>query len=1125
MAVRFKVPASPKKNVYAIDEFYGVDLTNIGPSIDDTRSPNAENMVRWTPGKVRKRTGYKTKIQYMDTEDVNRVKHSSNEWADYTETLAENPNQIFFELWDKFITYEKWGGAKTEYHCFFYLDCDIKGKYDILFDFADEKPEASSNGYTYRIRVDGTRTTPIVLYDFYFEYGVALYTGLSQIRVVRYASTSDEHFRVKNMRVCYNTKASNSEEWAAMDWTPAPEDVDIVPYLKYPSSYINGCHIFKAPGFTGNRVVNVNRVLGTSDEWTEFSISRYSDTFLYDIADMFYAKYSGYYLVNKACVRVSFDYISNQYVTLLFKGEREIPGYYDTIERDLENYHTNDLVSSYNHVEFWIRLGSTYRSQIFAKTTRADSGWLKIRNMSIVYDMNDDFEWSTAPEDNGGEFNYEDIYNIEPTNYSIINSNYFEITSDMAVKEGEIYIQDSDPEFAPTPVLKRGFFKIGLDLTIESINSFNTITISVWDQFFETGIREKVLTRLPNRQHIEFYGCTKYDYDVDRYVEKIKIEIETTDSQAEFAVTAENITLQLITPKKIYDKAEKNYIYTLRGQIYMRPDGCRDIVHLYREFLNRYNTIRSKAWQLNNKLIICDGMALSAYSAGREDVDEIARNDGECAETNYIPLVTIAKNPNGGGVPYEPFNLVQSGFYEQFIVDSASATATDFYLSFNDIKDQVVKVWVLNENGVWELKKRIVDYTVDSFIGVIHFLTPPGVTPISGEDNVRILAYKEHPDYVKRIANCQVGILYGVNGETDRLFLSGNPDYPNWDFFSAQNDPTYFPDTNYCVLGSEVGNIIGYTRIGNYLATFKDEPDNSQVVFIRTGELQALDESGLTTAVFKNINKLQGEPVISPDAFGYLQTEPVFLTKKGIYALTLQDITGERYSQSRSFYLDGALEKERDLYRGCATVFDNQYFLAVNDKLYILDGLQASRSDRSEPYSTRQYAGFICTGIPAHTIWEDEDALWIGTKRGQICRFDTDIESSESYNDDGEPIYCCWETPDLDGHLFYKNKSFRYLALRMMASIRTSVKIFSRKLGNWSFIKEDRSTGTWFDFKHIDFEFFSFNTDRSERVAHTKVRVKKVDKARFRIENGRLNEPFGLVDLALEYIENGNYKG
>ena len=34
-----------------------------------------------------------------------------------------------------------------------------------------------------------------------------------------------------------------------------------------------------------------------------------------------------------------------------------------------------------------------------------------------------------------------------------------------------------------------------------------------------------------------------------------------------------------------------------------------------------------------------------------------------------------------------------------------------------------------------------------------------------------------------------------------------------------------------------------------------------------------------------------------------------------------------------------------------------------------------------------------------------------------------------------------------------------------------------------------------------------------------------MDKIRFRFENDRYNEPFGLMGWAVEYTENGNYKG
>ena len=525
----------------------------------------------------------------------------------------------------------------------------------------------------------------------------------------------------------------------------------------------------------------------------------------------------------------------------------------------------------------------------------------------------------------------------------------------------------------------------------------------------------------------------------------------------------------------------------------------------------------SQAWQINNKLYIIDGSDLYQYTAGTTTI--------ESASTNaYIPLVTIGKSPSGGGTSYEPLNMLQPGFYEQFTVDHASESAVNFQLSFNNLDNTEVKAWVLNSQGTWVLKVENTDFTVTRATGLVTFNTAPGESPVSGEDNVKILAYRTVEGYADRVKKCTIGTLYGINGAMDRLFLSGNPDYPNWDFFSQQNDPTYFPDLGYSVIGNASSAIVGYAIVNNYLATFKNKQDNSPAVFIRQGELMENEVTGLSEAVFRLINTLLGEGVVSPYAYGALPTEPLFLTKLGVYAVTPQDITGEKYQQKRSFYLDGELTKERNLEDAKAVIYKDQYILALNEKLYILDGLQATRTDRSEPYATRQYAGFFCTNIPAFTIWVEDNALWIGTDAGKICRFETDIDSLDSYNDDGYKIYCCWETCDLDGALFYKKEFFKYFAVRVKAALRTSVKLYLQKFGLWHFAKEDLRKGIYFDFEHVDFERFSFSTDTTDKVIATKVRARRVDKARFRVENDKLNEPLGLINLALEYTESGNYK-
>ncbi len=554
-----------------------------------------------------------------------------------------------------------------------------------------------------------------------------------------------------------------------------------------------------------------------------------------------------------------------------------------------------------------------------------------------------------------------------------------------------------------------------------------------------------------------------------------------------------------------YDEQINGY-HSIHGDEY-------GIVHagtkLYHNGVLKYsdaNNARSRSWQFDNKLYIIDGKKMLVW-------------DGEniklSSDVAKIPTVTIAKKPSGGGTSYEDLNLIQPGFTELFL---GTASDTSYHLTFGGLDATTVKAWILNSSGTWVEKIEGTDFTVDRTNGIINFTSAPGVSPVTGEDNVKITAYRTVSGYADRINKCSIGIQYGINGAMDRLFLSGNPDYINQDWFSEQNDPTYFADTSYGSLGTAKSAIMGYSVINNYLAAHKDENETDQFIVLREGVIVN------DKPAFRTVNTLQGAGAIAKDSFGYLSSEPLFLTRLGVYAITAQDITGEKYGQNRSFYLNGRLLDESNLEKALAFVYKDMYWLCVNDVAYILDGLQPLQTDKSLPYSTRQYVGFYRTNIPANCMWEKEGELYFGTKDGRICKFYTDPDALESYNDDGKAIECIWETPDIDGKLFYKNKTFRYMAVRLKAAMASTIEIYAKKNNRWAFIKKDSSSGSKFSFSMISFSNFIFSSDKVQKIMSTKLRLKKVDSARFRLFNSELNEPFGLFDIAFEYVENGNHK-
>lgn len=573
-------------------------------------------------------------------------------------------------------------------------------------------------------------------------------------------------------------------------------------------------------------------------------------------------------------------------------------------------------------------------------------------------------------------------------------------------------------------------------------------------------------------------------------------------------------------PGKVRKRMGWSTVTTLDGEIngFHPYKSAYPLIHagtkLYRETATGYEVVytgiadaRSSSWLLNDTLIIADGKTLLVYDGTSVKT---------AASVAKVPTLTIGKAPSGGGTEYEGLNLLQPKFKETFL---GTATDKNYQLSFSGLDAAAVEVQVLASDGTWTTKTEGTDFTVNRTTGIVTFVTAPGVTPLSGEDNVAITAARTVTGYADRINSCSVGILFGVNGASDRLFLSGYASLPNYDWYSGYNDPTYWDDGAYSVLGQSDSGIVGYSIIAARLAAHKDERENDRSVIIREGDL--VDNK----PAFKVVNTLQGAGAISKWAFGYLSNEPLFLTRLGVYAVTAQDITGEKISNLRSFYLNGKLLSETDLENAYSCIFKDSYWLCTGTRAYILDGLQATQTDKSAPYSTRQYAGFYCTNIPARVMWVDDGVLWFGTADGKICRFAKDTAALNSYNDDGTAITARWRTPDVSGKNVYRNKEFSRFYVQLAASVATSVVARSRVSGLWEDLFSEDSAARFFSYSHLTYSKFTYKTDTSPHTIGGKIRVKKVDKAGFMVENSALNEPFGLNSISLEFVETGYFKG
>jgi hypothetical protein len=500
--------------------------------------------------------------------------------------------------------------------------------------------------------------------------------------------------------------------------------------------------------------------------------------------------------------------------------------------------------------------------------------------------------------------------------------------------------------------------------------------------------------------------------------------------------------------------------------------------------------------------------------------------DGEdawpLADEAYIPTVFISKEPSGGGTAYEDVNLLSNYFTDSFYVSEENAKETEFQLSFAELNKAKVTAKILDSNGNWNEKNEGIDFTVNREMGTVTFGTAPGQSPIAGEDSVIITASKWFEDYFEKIAYCNQSIAYNSAGTQNRIFVSGNPDFPNMDFWCRADQPEYFPDLCYMSIGEGKCNIVGYSIIDGQLATHINPSYDGRSVILRKYQI---DEE--SRATFPIVGVLQGEEAIAPRSFVYMETEPLFISAQGVYAITSADIDDRKYTQNRSYFINKKLTASARLANAECAKFKQYYVISIDSSLYLLDTSQKSYQ-KTEPLSTFQYECYLWTGINANVLWEKDETLYFGDKKGNVCKFATNVGASTSYEDYDEngnkAVKAYWTIPDFSGNIFWKNKTVRVVALELAPYAQNKVRLESKVNGMWNPLKEWTNENSYFSWSSLSWKSFTWSGNAMPRTLTLKTKIKKFDKVGFRIVCDEIDRAFGLYGFSLEFTENGRFK-
>ena len=518
--------------------------------------------------------------------------------------------------------------------------------------------------------------------------------------------------------------------------------------------------------------------------------------------------------------------------------------------------------------------------------------------------------------------------------------------------------------------------------------------------------------------------------------------------------------------------------------------------------------VRSTAFAHGGRLYIMDGEKYRVVTES-DGVYTVANvEDGEV----FVPTTTIAAAPSGGGTPFEAVNMLTGKRINSFF---SNGTSKDYFLDTQNI-DAVTKVVVNGEEKD--------NYTVDLAAGKVSLSAAPADS--EGVDNVVIHFTANVEGYADRVNKCTIFAFFGFNSD-NRIFISGNPEYPNWDWQSGLDDPTYFPDTGYTKIGSDTSAVMGYLKQYNSLTIVKTDNEQDAEVFLRTAQME--DDGSI---IFPLQQGIKGVGAISKHAFANLRDDPLFLAKEGVFAIASTSVQLERTVQDRSYFVNPVLTTEANLSEAVAAVWNGYYVLCINGRAYVADsrkrtaqsGTGANYSE-SGSYIQYSYEWYYWQNIPARVIYEFEGELWFGTDDGYVCKFNTDISTMAKYNDDGAAILARWATKMDDYGTIVRRKTLTKKGCGVMIKpyTRSSVTVYT-STDRTHEAKIQYATMDILDFSDIDFSRITFNTLDTPQVVPLNKKVKKFIVLQLIFENNVKDEGFGIYGVQTQYAVSGYVK-
>lgn len=198
----------------------------------------------------------------------------------------------------------------------------------------------------------------------------------------------------------------------------------------------------------------------------------------------------------------------------------------------------------------------------------------------------------------------------------------------------------------------------------------------------------------------------------------------------------------------------------------------------------------------------------------------------------YVPTVATGCTPAGAGAAGEARNFLTPAVSQSFTTDTAS---TVYHLYDAAIDDDTVTALYTPasgsaltftlEAGVTTAKAGGITVTLDRGAGTLQFSAALAAAASLGLRNNLTVTYCKTVRARCPVFYCTAGAWFGGSAQGiyggNRVFLAGDPERPNAVYYSAADDPSYFPENAVLTVGDPTDPIAAFGRQFDILAVLK----------------------------------------------------------------------------------------------------------------------------------------------------------------------------------------------------------------------------------------------------------------------------------------------------------------